>query len=119
MHTSIIIAENAHEAEDATKARLKKAYGGFQTVNRVKIHTPNRGISLRIEDIQSNNEYPLTIYGYREKDGESYQILVPIVTSGDYSETTETLKELLEYCEIECDGIHERAFNQKVIYRRK
>ena len=47
MHTSIIIAENAHEAEDATKARLKKAYGGFQTVNRVKIHTPNRGISLR------------------------------------------------------------------------
>ena len=119
MHTSIIIAENAHEAEDATKARLKKAYGGFQTVNRVKIHTPNRGISLRIEDIQSNNEYPLTIYGYREKDGESYQILVPIVTSGDYSETTETLKELLEYCEIECDGINERAFDQRVIYRKK
>ena len=73
---------------------------------------------MRIEDIQVKNEYPLTIYGYREKDGESYQILVPIVTSGDYSETTEVLKELLQYCEIECDGIHERAFNQKVIYRR-
>ena len=60
MHTSIIIAETAYEVEDATKARLKKAYGGFQTVNRVKIHTPNRGISLRIEDIQVKNEYPLT-----------------------------------------------------------
>ena len=105
MHTSIIIATTAHEVEDAMKARLKKSYGGFQTVNRVKIHTPNKGISLRTEDIQS-------------KDGESYQILVPIVTSGDYSETTEALKELLEYCEIECDGIHEKTFNQKVVHRR-
>jgi len=119
VHTSIITATTAHEVEDATKARLKKSYGGFQTVNRVKIHTPNKGISLRTEDIQSKDEYPLTIYGYSEKDGESYQILVPIVTSGNYSETTETLKELLEYCEIECDGIYEKTFNQKVVYRRR
>ena len=88
MHTSIIIATTAHEVEDATKARLKKSYGGFQTVNRVKIHTPNIGISLRIEDIQVKNEYPLTIYGYREKDGESYQILVPIVGNHRNSQGT-------------------------------
>lgn len=119
MHQSIIIETTAHEVEDATKARLKKSYGGFQTANRVKIHTPNKGISLRTEDIQSKDEYPLTIYGYSEKDGESYQILVPIVTSGNYSETTETLKELLEYCEIECDEIYEKTFNQKVVYRRR